>query len=69
MHLQSKQHRLAKTKLKTLTDMSLSLWERHRGAPLNQESAHEGDFQDEFAKYQKHQQRREEALIRESWHR
>lgn len=66
-HKQSRTHRLAYKKLNKLKHLSLSLWERHRGASVDTESNREKDFEAEFAEYRRSQQLREEEHFREMW--
>lgn len=66
-HAQTSGHRLGQKKLNKLRYLSLSMWEKHRGAPLDQESGHEGTIQEEFARYQADQQRREQLSVQEAW--
>ncbi|KPA83220.1 hypothetical protein ABB37_02903 [Leptomonas pyrrhocoris] len=66
-HAQTLGHRLGKRKLNKLKYISLSMWEEHRGAPLDQESAHEGGIAEEFARYQADQRRREQLSVEAAW--
>lgn len=66
-HIQSKNHRLAQKKLNKMKQISLSLWEKHRGAPLEMESARERDFEKEFSRYQQNQRIREEEALKQLW--
>ncbi|CAG9578420.1 conserved hypothetical protein [Leishmania major strain Friedlin] len=60
-------HRLGRKKLNKLKYVSLSMWERHRGASLDNESAHEGSIEQEFACYQADQRRREQVSVAAAW--
>lgn len=66
-HKQSLGHRLGRKKLNKMKYVSMSMWERHRGAPLDQESAHEGTIEQEFARYQADQRRREQMSVEAAW--
>ncbi|KPI86162.1 hypothetical protein ABL78_4784 [Leptomonas seymouri] len=67
-HVQMLSHRLGKKKLSKLKCISMNMWERHRGAPLDQESMHEGTIADELARYQADQRRREKLSVEAAWH-
>ncbi|CAM40332.1 conserved hypothetical protein [Leishmania braziliensis MHOM/BR/75/M2904] len=60
-------HRLGRKKMKKLKCVSLNMWERHRGAALDHESAHEGNIEHEFEHYQADQRRREQMLVETAW--
>ncbi|KAG5472405.1 hypothetical protein LSCM1_03804 [Leishmania martiniquensis] len=60
-------HRLGRKKMTKLKYISLNMWERHRGASLDCESAHEGSIDEEFARYQADQRRREKTLVEAAW--
>lgn len=66
-HRQTPAHRLGSKKLNKMKYVSLNMWEKHRGAPLDQESAHEGTITEEFARYQADQRRREETSVQAAW--
>jgi hypothetical protein len=66
-HAQTPGHRLGRKKLNKLKYISMNMWEKHRGAPLEQESAREGSIEAEFARYQADQRRREQLSIEAAW--
>lgn len=66
-HAETLGHRLGQKKMRKLKCVSLSMWEKHRGAPLDQESAHEGGIEAEFARYQADQRRREQISVEAAW--
>eukprot|EP00796_Vickermania_ingenoplastis_P005938 gene5938-4247_t len=66
-HLQSRGHRLANRKMNKMKRLSLTMWERHRGAPLEEASPREADFEAELARYQRQQKTREEEFLRQLW--
>ncbi|KAK7201070.1 hypothetical protein NESM_000167000 [Novymonas esmeraldas] len=66
-HAATTGHRLGRKKMNKLKYLSLNMWERHRGAPLEEESAHEGTMEDEFSRYQADQRRREQTSVAAAW--
>ncbi|AAZ11882.1 uncharacterized protein TEOVI_000676600 [Trypanosoma equiperdum] len=58
-HKQSRNHTLAAVKLKKMKRLSLDMWERHRGAPLHEESGREVDIEKEFQRFRAEQRERE----------
>ncbi|KEG14658.1 hypothetical protein DQ04_00361200 [Trypanosoma grayi] len=58
-HRGSRSHRLASRKLQRMKHLSLDMWANHRGAPLHEESAHEGSMESEFARFRAEQRQRE----------
>ncbi|KAG5497949.1 hypothetical protein GH5_02743 [Leishmania sp. Ghana 2012 LV757] len=66
-HATTLSHRLGRKKMTKLKCISLNMWEKHRGASLDRESAHEGNIEKEFSDYQADQRRREKTLVEAAW--
>ncbi|CAD2218110.1 hypothetical protein AGDE_01717 [Angomonas deanei] len=67
-HNRSLQHRLGHKKMNKLKNLSLSMWEQHRGAPMEEESRNDASVEMEFQKYRQDQKRREQAQLRDKWY-
>ncbi|KAH9579748.1 hypothetical protein LSM04_000687 [Trypanosoma melophagium] len=58
-HRETRSHRLAAVKLRKMKQLSLDMWSKHRGAPLQEESAHEASMEVEFERFRAEQRQRE----------
>ncbi|KAG5498686.1 hypothetical protein JKF63_02973 [Porcisia hertigi] len=66
-HAAMRSHQLGRKKLNKLKYLSLNMWEKHRGAALHDESAHEGSIEEEFRRHQADQRRREQMSVEAAW--
>lgn len=66
-HLHGKPHKMAVRKLNKLKTLSLSAWEQHRGAPLDQDSRRTDDIALQFRHFREDQAKREAAAKKDFW--
>ncbi|KAG8341122.1 hypothetical protein TRVL_08050 [Trypanosoma vivax] len=63
-HRSSRAHTLAYGKLQKMKQLSLDMWEKHRKAPLQEESSHTADVEAEFERFRAQQRERERLYCR-----
>ncbi|EPY30929.1 hypothetical protein STCU_02538 [Strigomonas culicis] len=63
LHAQTLGHRLAVRKLNKMKGISLSMWEKHRGASMDEESKRAAFVEAEYTHFRADQKRREEMEV------
>lgn len=62
-HTESLAHRLSVRKLNKMKGVSLSMWEKHRGASMHEESKNDAFVEAEYSHFRADQKRREQMEV------